>query len=160
MNLDRQMHWRQQLTNSRQQLLTLLQELQPAQWDAVVFSEGDPWTVRTLVSHLIENERGMSIHVHKIRKGEPTVPEGFDLQAWNAGVKERMGERTPDELLAMLETTRTKTLEVMASLKDEEWTRTGRHPARGSITVEQYYETIAGHEMAHAEDIREALSVA
>jgi uncharacterized protein (TIGR03083 family) len=151
--------WQQQLADSRRQLLTLLQSLTPAQWDAVVFSEGEPWTVATAVAHVIDGERGMSVQVHKIRKGEETVPEGFDIHRWNAGVKKRMGDLSPDQLLATLETTRAKTLEVMDSLKDEDWTRTGRHPSRGIITIEQYYETMAGHELQHTTDMRKALGL-
>lgn len=149
--------WQERLAAARRELLTLLKGLTPAQWQAPVFGEGETWTVATVVAHLAENERGMSIHVHKIRKGEPTIPDNFDLNRWNAGVIERMGEKSPEELLALLETTRAKTLEVMNTLKDEEWSLTGRHPSRGIITIEQYYETMAGHDVAHANDIRNAL---
>ena len=151
--------WQQKLAQSRQALLTLLQSLQPAQWEAVVFSENEPWTVTTAVSHLLDSERGMSIQVHKIRKGEPTVPEGFDIERWNAGVKKRIGNLIPAELVAALESTRAKTLEGLASLQEEEWTLSGRHPSRGVITIEQYYETIAGHEQLHAQDIKQALGL-
>jgi hypothetical protein len=99
----------------------------------------------------------MSIHVHKIRKGEPTLPDNFDLNRWNAGVAGRVGETTPEELLTLLASTRTKTLAVMNSLSDEEWSLSGRHPSRGVITIEQYYETMAGHDLGHANDIRKAI---
>ena len=101
----------------------------------------------------------MSIQLHKIRKGEPTIPEGFDLERWNAGVKKRIGNLSPAELVAGLESTRAKTLEGLASLNEEEWALTGRHPSRGVITIEQYYETIAGHDQAHAQDITQALGL-
>ncbi|MEZ4663281.1 MAG: hypothetical protein R2911_37525 [Caldilineaceae bacterium] len=32
-----------------------------------------------------------------------------------------------------------------------------RHPSRGVITVEQYYETMYGHELMHGADIRQAV---
>jgi uncharacterized protein (TIGR03083 family) len=153
----KQQIWTERLGAARRQLLDVLQALEPAQWQTAVFSEGEPWTVTTVVSHLTDSERGMSIQVHKIRKGEETVPEGFDLNRWNAGVKKRIGEPSPEELLSLLAATRAKTLEVMSTLKDEEWTLTGRHPSRGIITIEQYYETIAGHEATHAQDIQKAL---
>jgi hypothetical protein len=101
----------------------------------------------------------MSIQIHKTRKGEPTVPEGFDINRWNAGVKKRIGDLSPAELLATLDSTRAKTLEGLASLQDAEWALTGRHPARGIITIEQYYETIAAHDRAHAQDIKQALGL-
>lgn len=149
--------WKDKLAQSRADLLTLLSSLTPEQWGTVVFSEGDRWTIHTVVSHLVDSERGMSIQVHKIRKGEETVPEGFDLQRWNAGVKKRIGDASATDLLAALSNTRAKTLEVMDSLQEHEWSLQGRHPSRGMITVEQYYETIHGHEIIHARDIRAAL---
>ncbi|GEM_PF-243409 len=158
--MDRRAYWRQKLAESRATLLAALEGLRPEDWDTPVYDQGDLWTVRTVVGHLADSERGMSIHVHKIRKGQPTLPEHFDLEHWNAGVQERIGHRSPEELLEMLESVRARTLQVMDSLQEEEWTLTGRHPSRGLITVEQYYETIHGHEMAHAEDIRRALEAA
>lgn len=150
--------WHEKLNQARQQLLALLQTLSPEQWEQKVFSENAAWTINTIVSHILEAERGMSIQVHKTRKGEPTIPEGFDLERWNAGTQKRMGQLSPDELLAALATTRAKTLEVLGSLRDEEWMLTGRHPSRGLITIEQYYETIAAHDRQHTQDIRAALA--
>jgi uncharacterized protein (TIGR03083 family) len=149
--------WQERLHAARQELLTLLTSLTPDQWRTPVFGEGETWTVATVVAHLAEGERGMSIHVHKIRKGEPTLPDNFDLNRWNAGVAGRVGETTPEELLTLLASTRTKTLAVMNSLSDEEWSLSGRHPSRGVITIEQYYETMAGHDLGHANDIRKAI---
>ena len=160
MSVDRKTEWQQKLAESRTALLALLNALQLEQWTQPVFSEGDTWTVTTVVSHLLDSERGMSIQIHKTRKGEQTVPEGFDINRWNAGVQKRVGNLSPAELLAGLETTRTKTLEVMNSLQDEDWARVGRHPTRGLITIEQYYETIHGHELSHADDIKQALALA
>jgi uncharacterized protein (TIGR03083 family) len=151
-------HWQTQLAAARQQLLAVLNNLTPEQWQTPVYSHGDTWTVATVVTHLIDSERGMSIQAHRARKGEETLPESFDINRWNAGVKKRLGEPSPQELLALLDSTRAKTLEVMATMKDEDWTRTGRHATRGIITVAQYYETIANHEVQHAADIRNALA--
>lgn len=157
MSTEKKSLWQTKLAESRAALSSLLANLDAEQWDAVAFSEGDSWTVKTVVSHLLDSERGMSIQVHKIRKGEETVPANFDLARWNAGVQKRVGDVIPAELIANLEATREKTLEVMNSLNDEEWSLTGRHPARGVITIEQYYETIHGHELIHTADIAKAL---
>ncbi len=150
--------WQQKLAESRQALLTLLESLQPDDWAKTVFSDGDQWTVKTVVSHLLDSERGMSIHVHKIRKGEETLPPEFDLQRWNANVTKRVGDPTTAELLTGIQETRARTLGLLQQVQDHEWELTGRHPARGVITVEQYYETIYGHELMHTADIRNALA--
>lgn len=159
MSVDRKTEWQQKLAASRAALLALLTSLQPEQWTQPVFTEGDTWTVTTVVSHLLDSERGMSIQIHKTRKGEETIPEGFDINRWNASVQKRVGNLSSAELIAGLEVTRAKTLDVMNSLQDEDWIRTGRHPTRGLITIEQYYETIYGHELSHAADMKRALAV-
>ncbi len=149
--------WTKTLAESRAALLETLNGLSPEQWEQVVYGEGDQWTVSTIVGHLIDGERGMSVHVHKIRKGEETLPEGFDLTRWNAGVKQRMGSVAPTDLLAGLEATRARTLQGLSGLAEGDWERTGRHPSRGVITIEQYYETIAGHELMHLQHIRDSV---
>jgi len=154
---NRSAYWQEKLADSRAALLTLLSGLTEEEWQKPVFSEGDRWTVQTVVSHLIDGERGMSIQVHKIRKGEKTIPDDFDLNRWNASVQKRVGDLPPAELLAGLAATRARTVEAMQTLQENEWVLTGRHPARGMITIEQYYETIHGHELSHTADLQKAL---
>ncbi|MCK6623965.1 MAG: maleylpyruvate isomerase N-terminal domain-containing protein [Anaerolineae bacterium] len=156
---DKKTELKQKLAQTRTELETLLTSLTPEQWHTPIISEGNTWTVLDIVAHLVENERGMSIHVHKIRQGKDTVPDSFDLTQWNAGLKGRMGNPTPAELLQNLARNRVKTLEVLDSIGPEEWGLTGRHPARGLITIEQYYETMADHDAGHADDIRKALAL-
>jgi len=158
-SIDKKTELKQKLAQARTNLQNLLASLTEAQWHTPVISEGDTWTVLDIVAHLVENERGMSIHVHKIRQGKETVPEGFDLNQWNAGLKGRMGSPTSTELLENMAQTRARTLEGLESIQDTEWELTGRHPFRGLITIEQYYETIALHDTLHANDIKKALEI-
>ncbi len=159
MSARRRDHWKERLDESRDALFSLLNGLSPEQWQATVYAEGNTWTVATVLAHLVESERGMSIHVHKIRRGEATIPDDFDLERWNAGLTRRTGDVAPDELMANAVATRARTLQVMESLEDREWELTGRHPSRGEITIDQYYETIHAHEVGHLGDIRAALGV-
>lgn len=157
MSTERKAHWTRRLEESRAALFDLLNSLTPEQWRTPVFSEGDAWTAATVLAHLVESERGMSIQVHKIRKGEATIPDDFDLERWNAGLVRRTGDVAPDDLLAAAVDTRARTLDVMASLGDDDWDLTGRHPSRGEITISQYYETIHAHELGHLKDLQKAL---
>jgi hypothetical protein len=154
---DKKTELKQKLAQARTDLQNLLASLNEEEWHTSVISEGDTWTVLDIVAHLVENERGMSIHVHKIRQGKETVPEGFDLNQWNAGLKDRRGSPTPADLLQSLAQTRARTLEGLEAIQDTEWNLTGRHPSRGIITIEQYYETIAIHDAGHTNDIKKAL---
>jgi hypothetical protein len=158
MTTTKKIYWQQKLAEARAELETLLASLSPQELQTAVIGEDQTaWTVLDVVAHLVENERGMSIHIHKIRKGQETVPESFDLTKWNAGLKGRMGSPSLSELLESLAQTRARTLKELDSLQDEEWSLQGRHPARGVITIEQYYETMAGHDILHTNDIKKAL---
>ena len=157
---DKKAEWQKKLSLAREDLLGLLEGLSLEAWQVPVYSEGDTWTVAHLVAHLIDSERGMSIHIHKIRQGQKTIPADFDLERWNAGLKKRMGEDLPpSQLLEKLSLVRERTLDEMEKLEPQEWTLTGRHPQRGIITIEQYYETIYGHELMHKQDIQTALAL-
>jgi hypothetical protein len=157
MTTDKKSFWKRELTQARQELHSLLDSLSPAELQTPVISEDQTWTVVDVVAHLAENERGMSIHVHKVRKGQETLPETFDLTKWNAGLKERMGTPSLEELLETLAQIRARTLAELDSLQEEEWGLRGRHPSRGMITIEQFYETMAAHDRGHIKDIKKAL---
>ena len=151
--------WKAKLAESQNALLNLIESLTPDQWESQVFSEGAQWSVLSTLRHLAESETGMSIQIHKTRKGQPTVPEGFDLDRWNAGTDTRMAEVSSDSIIETLKTTRAKTIEVMESLADDDWAKVGRHPSMGISSIEQYYGIIHGHQMTHIQDIRKALGL-
>lgn len=157
MSSEKAKQWKEKLEESQQQLMRLVESLTPEQWNVQVFSEGAQWSVLSTLRHLAESERGMSIQIHKIRKGEPTVPEGFDLERWNSGTDKRMADISRENIVDLLRTTRARTIEVMESLKDEDWSKEGRHPGYGMSSIETYYSIIHGHQLTHVQDIRNAL---
>ena len=159
MTTDKKTQCAEKLAQSRTNLKNLLASLTEEQWQTAIVSEGQTWTAADIVAHLLENEKAMSIHVHKIRQGKVTVPEGFDLQKWNAGLKNRISAAAPAALLEDLEQARARTLAELETIRDDEWNLEGRHPLHGPITIEQYYITIAGHDDWHANDIKRALKL-
>ena len=159
MPIDKRALYKQKITEARAGLESLLSSLTDEQQHLPIISEGQTWTALDIAAHVLENERAMSIHVHKIRQGKGTVPEDFDLEEWNAGLKDRAEVQSMPQLLEELKQSRIKTLEVLESINDDEWALQGRHPLRGMITIEQYYETIAGHDTWHIKDIKKALDL-
>ncbi|MCB9079895.1 MAG: DinB family protein [Anaerolineaceae bacterium] len=157
---DKKAQLKSKLTEARNQLKELLNALSEEQLTTPVITDGNAWTPINVVSHLAENEQGMSIHIYKIRKGRETVPAGFDVNVWNAGVKERMGNPSRAELMVMLDEARAKTLEGLESIEPHEWSLTGRHPIEGITTIEQYFGIITSHDLDHIADIKKGLGVA
>lgn len=160
MSTDKKSRWKEKLNQASAELEELLTSLDETQLQTPVISEGNSWTSLDILAHLVENERGMSIHVHKIRQGQETVPEDFDLDRWNAGLKERTDTSLSlTELLEDQAQVRARTIQEIDSLGEEDWQLQGRHPARGVITVEQYYETMIGHIHWHIGDIKQGLGL-
>lgn len=159
MATDKKSQIKEDLAQAKAELTELLNSLTEEQWQTTIFSEGDSWTVRDVVAHLVDAEPGLSIHIHKIQRGKETIPENFNIDKWNAGVKERMAGRTPAELLQGLDEVRAKTLEKLETVQDDEWQLTGRHPTAGVQTIEQYYGIISNHQRQHAADIKRGLGM-
>ncbi|MEM7346359.1 MAG: DinB family protein [Chloroflexota bacterium] len=157
MSTNKQQQYEQQITEARAKLETFLNGLSDEEWETFIFSEEQNWRVGDIVSHLVENERAMSIHIYRIRQGRETVPTDFDIDQWNEGLRERMGTPSRAELMEGLKTVRVRTLEGLAQVEDGDWELEGHHPLRQKITVAQYYETIAFHDLSHMEDIKKAL---
>jgi hypothetical protein len=155
--VDKKTYWNDRLTQSRASLNSVLDQLSPDQWQTKVYGEGQDWTVQDVVAHLVDSENGMSIHIYKIRNGRETVPEEFDLDQWNAGVRQRIGDTSPTELRQRLDAVRQRLLDGLATISDGEWKLTGRHPFRGIISIEQYFETITDHETLHTGHISQAI---
>jgi len=149
---------KQHLSETKAALDAILQNLIPEHWELMVFSDGDSWTIQDMITHLVEAEMGMSIQVHKIRQGKETIPTGFDLDKWNSGVKQRMGELSPTELIQKMAEVRAQTLARLDTIEEHEWALQGRHPSMGMSTIEQYYQIIAAHQQQHAADIQRAVA--
>jgi hypothetical protein len=149
---------KQKLEQTKTELVNFLQSLNEKQWETTVYSEGTTWTVRDIITHLVDAEPGLSIQIRKIRQGKETIPEGFDLDKWNNAVGKRMGNLSPVELLQKLDDVRAKTLEGLDSIEEHEWELKGRHPVEGIVTIERYYHIIANHQQTHLNDIKSVLA--
>jgi hypothetical protein len=57
-----------------------------------------------------------------------------------------------------LDAIRQRLLDGLATISDSEWQLTGRHPFRGIISIEQYFETITDHETIHTGHILQAIN--
>ena len=71
---------------------------------AVIVYPGQPgWTVRELLAHLADAERGMLGQAQRTVRGEPALPEGFDLARWNRRAVEKRATASTADLLEEIE---------------------------------------------------------
>ncbi|QLQ06853.1 MAG: maleylpyruvate isomerase N-terminal domain-containing protein [Anaerolineae bacterium] len=97
---ERKNRLRHKLAKARAELMTILQQVQPA--DATRSTENPLWTVRDLVSHLAVAEVGLQSTVKRFLAGAELPPD-FDLNTWNERMVQRAQSRTLEDLLAGLQ---------------------------------------------------------
>lgn len=137
--------------------LAIFGSIRPGQWEAVLYEQPYPWTVRDLLAHFVSSEEGLRQLAQDIAAGGPGAPEGFDYDAYNAAEQQRLANVPPEQLLADLKAARQRTLEWVATLTDEDLDRVGRHPALGPVNLETFINAIYGHQLMHMRDLMNAL---
>jgi len=120
---------------------------------AVLVYPGDPcWTVRELLAHLADAERGMLGQAQRIVRGEPALPEGFDPARWNRrAVEKRAGASTAD-LLAEIEEAHRDWVAFVEGLDDAALDRQGRTAEGELLPVEAFARHATEHRMDHTCD--------
>ncbi len=132
--------------------------ISPAQWDAVLYTEPYPWTVRDLLAHFLSVEEGLLSVAQDIAAGGRGAPAGFDYDAFNAAEQERLAGVPPERLLVDLSTARQRTIEWVMGLSEADLDRVGYHPALGEITLETFINAIYGHQLLHMRELMTALA--
>jgi uncharacterized damage-inducible protein DinB len=119
---------------------------------ALVYPGAPGWTVRELLAHLADAERGMLGQAQRIVRGEPALPEGFDPARWNRrAVEKRAGASTAD-LLAEIEKAHRDWVAFVEGLDDAALDRQGRTAEGELLTVEAFARHAAKHRMDHTCD--------
>jgi Protein of unknown function (DUF1706) len=110
------------------------------------------WGVREILIHIAAWDQEMLPALGRVRRGEPTFPEGVsydDADAWNARfVAARAGTKMID-ILTELEAAHRDLVEAAASLDETHW-------AEGAPARSLFEGTGAQHYREHAAQIRES----
>jgi hypothetical protein len=151
---------RRKLAASRQDLLSLLENLNEEQWETAVFSEeAEGWRVADVLRHLVGAERGMMNLIVHIRQGKEGAPADFDLHRYNASMVKNSKDKTPPILIGEMSEVRRQLLNLLEGLEKTDWEKKGRHGNLHIMTIEEIFKTIALHDKMHGRDIRRALSI-
>ncbi len=136
-----------------------LSALTPEQWDAVVYTEGAPWSARDLLAHLVSAERGHQQLIRAVASGGPGVPADFDVDRYNATHVAQLADRPAAGLLVDLRRVRGDTITLVAALTDEDLARRGRHPALGEHTaLADFIRIVFMHARLHLRDLNRTLA--
>ena len=129
-------------------------ELKPEQWLETVYTEGETWTIRSVLAHYVTAEKGFITIFSRIREGGPGVPDDFDIDRFNASQQRKTRELATSELLENFKAVRAQMVELVASLTDEDLKREGRHPFLGQTTLNEMIKMVYRHNQIHSRDMR------
>ena len=132
----------------------VLSRLSPVELDAELYTGAETgWKIRDAVAHLADAERGLLGQIRRLVAGEPTLPEGFDLNRWNRSAVRKRSGQTPESLLDELRRGHEEALSFLATLSEGDFDRVGRHASGEWLTAEAYFRRMANHRLEHVADI-------
>lgn len=155
---ERKQKIKNQLHDARTYLNAVLDHVD-GRWDEQVYSEGLQWTVRQIVNHLADADKGHNHQVMNIAEGRDIIPEDFDVEYYNRRVTEKTQEKTAEQSRADLAKSREALLAWLDEVDDSKLDREGRHASLQVMTVEAILSIMSAHERGHAQDIARELNL-
>lgn len=148
---------RKRLRDEGAKLVALFEALTPDQWRQTIYTDGMVWSIKDLLAHQISAERKFVFYGRDILDGGEGAPEDFQLNAFNNSEVASLADRTPDELIAEMQSARQATIEFVSNVQDSDFDRRGRHPFFGMMSIEDMFKLIYRHNMLHTRDVRRAI---
>ena len=128
-------------------------------WEQQVYSDGLAWTVRQVLVHVADADRGHNRQAMGYAEGQQVIPPDFDVQRYNTQTTEKLASKTVEDARADMSESRQALLEWLESVDEEKLNREGRHASGNLMTVRNMLRIQALHEQAHARDIAAALGI-
>lgn len=148
------------LTDMGQATYDYFAALPDAHYAQPVYLGGDQWTPHEILAHFISAERQFLHSLKEVLAGRPTVPDDFDIQAFNeTDVPAIATGCSRADLLAAFHAARAETIALVAPLTDDQLALIGRHPWLGSMRLEEFIKFIYRHNQMHERDIKKAIQL-
>jgi hypothetical protein len=127
------------------------------QWQAEVYTEGETWTIRNVLSHFVTSERGLVKLFESIRQGGSGATDDFSIDRYNSSQQAKTKDLTPAELLEQYKEVRASSVAWVSGLKDEELETKGRHPFLGETVLREMIKMLYLHNQIHYRDLKKVL---
>ena len=115
--------------------------------------EPDGWTARQVAHHLADSEAMSYTRLRRLIADEDPVIAGYDEPTW---ARRLHYDRPIEPSVAVLRAVRAASLQLLESIDESEWGRTGTHTESGPYSVDGWLRIYARHPHEHAEQIRAA----
>jgi hypothetical protein len=116
-------------------------------------AEPDGWTARQVVHHLADSETMAYTRLRRLIADDDPRIAGYDEPVWATRLHY---DRPIEPSLAVVRAVRASSLQLLGSLTEDEWARTGWHSESGAYSVDLWLEIYADHCADHANQIRDA----
>lgn len=140
-----------------ERMAAFFSELTDEQWLDEVYTEGETWTIRNVLSHFVTSERGLIRLFERIRTTGEGASEDFSIDRYNAAQQEKTKDLAPAELLEQYKQVRAEAVKWVTGLKDEELDIKGRHPFLGETVIREMVKMLYLHNQLHYRDVKRAL---
>ena len=145
------------LLRTRAELLEVVGQLQPDDWNKAVQSSEGGWTVKQALLHTALSETGQIKTGKAIAAGQPTVPDDFDLNRYNKRQLEKNSDKQLPEILSGMAESRQLLLAYLDEVTAADLEKRGRHGRGDVISLEQLFYRIGEHEAEHTGEIKAAV---
>jgi hypothetical protein len=147
----------EKLKTEGQKFVDIFSALGADQWQIEVYTEGETWTIRNVLSHFVTSERGLVKLFEQIRLGGSGSPDDFSIDRYNASQQEKAKEYSPAELLEQYKTVRANSVAWVQGLKDDEFEIKGRHPFLGETVIREMVKMLYLHNQLHYRDLKKMI---
>ena len=149
---------RSHMENRHAETWPFLQGLTESDMPVEVYSsEEGTWTVKDLLGHLADGERGNLGQAKRLVAGKQTVPEDFDLDRWNRGAVRRASEKSPADLLELIAISYAGALAFLDTLGESDLDKVGLHSSGETMTTGGFLRRMVNHRLEHVTDIQSEL---
>jgi uncharacterized damage-inducible protein DinB len=139
------------LATKRERLRAVVDGLSEADLDR---REGDGWSIREILTHLLNAEEDHCRVIAVVAKGQAHhLPADFALDEHNAQRLAERGHLTGPDLLSALAAQRARTEALFHRLRAEQLDWVAPHPALGDKTLGDIFRVIGLHETMHTREI-------
>jgi hypothetical protein len=145
------------LRSEGEKFYSLFAGLTDEQWQMEVYTEGETWTIRNVLSHFVTSERGLLKLFERIRQTGEGSSEDFSIDRYNAAQQKRTKDLLPQELLEEYKAIRSDSVAWTMSLEESELEKQGRHPFLGMTTLREMIKMLYLHNQLHYRDMKKVL---
>ena len=131
--------------------------LTDAQWQSEVYTEGETWTIRNVLSHFVTSERGLVKLFEQIRLGGSGSSEDFSIDRYNTAQQQKTKDLSSQDLLEQYKEVRSNSITWTSSLSESDLEKQGRHPFLGTTTIREMVKMLYIHNQIHYRDMKKVL---